>query len=168
MKFTESGMTFEFNDELCFQIEKNKVYQAIQAEGIKVAECLLLRKNQLWIIEAKKTSPQQTTQPHFDEYIEEIKTKFIHSLTLFNSIYIQRYNNDELPTQFKQLNLSQIEPVFVLIIKNHQQNWLQPLKDELHRQLKLTAKLWNLKGVWIRLMNEKLAQEAGLILLFQE
>jgi hypothetical protein len=163
MIFTESDMTFEFNDDICFRIESSLVYKSIQADGVKVSECILIRKNQLWIIECKKTSPQQTTQPRFDEYIEEIKTKFIHSLTLFYSIYIQRYQNDQLSVQFKQLNLSQIEPVFILIIKNHQQDWLPPLKDELHKQLKLTAKLWNLKGAWIRLMNEELAQESGLI-----
>ncbi len=163
MEFTESGMSFKFDDEFCFRIETSNVYQTVQTQGVKVAECLLLRKNQLWVIEAKLTSPQQTTQPRFDEYIAEIKIKFIHSLTLFNSIYIQRYDNNELSSKFKQLDLSKIEPVFVLIIKNHQKDWLAPLKDELQKQLKLTAKLWNLKGAWIRLMNEQLAQEAGLI-----
>ncbi len=163
MEFIESGMTFKFDDELCFRIEASSIYKKLENQGVKVVECLALRKNQLWLIEAKVTSPQQTTQPRFDEYITEIKTKFIHSLTLFSSIYIQRYDNNELSSQFQTLNLSQMDPVFVLIIKNHQEDWLAPLKDELQKQLKLTAKLWNLKGAWIRLMNEQLAQEAGLI-----
>ena len=163
MRFIESEMTFEFNDEICFRIETSTLYQKLQPKGIKTVECLLIKKNQLWFIEAKPTSPKETTQPRFDDYIEEIKTKFIHSLTLFNSIYIQRYDNNELPSQFKQLELSKIEPIFILIIKDHQKDWLSPLKDELQKQLKLTAKLWHLKGAWIRLMNEELAKEAGLI-----
>ena len=77
----ESEMTFgPYPEGHCFYIEKSKCYEEIQ-KGVQMAEFLLLRKNgntasAIWVIEAKSSSPQQSTEADPKskfKYFSEIK-----------------------------------------------------------------------------------------------
>jgi hypothetical protein len=167
MIIAESGMTFgPYLDEHCFYIETSKIYQSIENKGVKIVEFLLFKPKQtpsIFIVEAKTSSPQPATQPRFDEYINEIKDKFSNTLALFMAIYLKRHDDVELPDHFKQLELSKINFILVLVVKNHKIEWLPALQDELKETLKPTAKIWNLKGIWIQVLNEAGAKEVGLV-----
>ncbi len=83
----ESGMTFgPYPDEDCFHIEKSATYAEIQA-GVRMAEFLLLRTAaghpaDLWIVEAKQSSPRPENRPKFVDYIAEICDKLSNALAL--------------------------------------------------------------------------------------
>lgn len=167
MIITESEMTFgSYPEEHCFYIETSNVYKAIKDDGVKIAEFLLFKQDKIpsiFIIEAKKSSPQPISQPNFDSYINDIKDKFSNSLALFIAIHLTRHNNSELSDCFKQLELSDVNFVLVLVVKNHKEKWLPPLLKALHKSLKSTSKIWNLKGIWLKVLNEEGAREIGLV-----
>lgn len=166
----ESGMTFgPFNNGQCFHIEKSRVYANIQ-QGVKIAEFLLLKiKNRdhpvVWIVEAKSSTPRPETQPNFDDFIAEIREKFVNALSLGLASCLKRHQqaDNELPDQFKTLNLSLTDVKFVLVINGHQESWLPPVQDALRKALHATVKTWAFSPPSIVVLNEHLAKQHGLI-----
>ena len=166
----ESGMTFgPFPEGRCFYIEKSKCYAIIQ-KHIRMAEFLLLRMNNekpvIWIVEAKSSTPRPETQPNFDEFITEIREKFINAFSLGWASCLRRHQvaETELPDNFKTLNLSLVDVKFVLVIKGHQDAWLPPLKDALGDALRSTVKTWAFAPASVVVLNDTLAQQHGLIM----
>lgn len=171
----ESGMTFgPYPDGHCFYIEKGPTLKKInkrakKGEGIAIAEFLLLetKGNQitLSIVEAKTSSPRQTNQENFDSYIHEIKEKLANSLACFIAIYLQRHpeNNSELPDYFKQLEVSSVNFLLILVIKTSKDEWLPPLQDRLKKALKPTIKIWNLSPTSVLVLNEEGAKRRGFV-----
>jgi hypothetical protein len=160
-------MTFgSYPEEHCFYIETSKIYQSIKHNGVKSAEFLLFKQNKtpsILIVEAKLSSPQPTTQPRFDDYINDIRDKFSHSLVLFITIFLKRHDDSELSNHLQNIELSTVNFILVLVIKNHKTEWLPQLRDQLKEALRPIAVIWNLKGTWIQVLNEDLAKEIGLI-----
>jgi hypothetical protein len=119
----ESGMIFgPYPEGQCFYIEKSQCYSLIQ-EGVQMAEFLLLRQKagQMpvgWIVEAKSSSPRPQTQPNFDQFIDEIRTKLSNGFFLGIAARLQRHNAaaHELPDPFQALDLHQASFRFVLVI----------------------------------------------------
>ncbi|MBS2904951.1 hypothetical protein KFV96_27945, partial [Klebsiella pneumoniae] len=103
--------------------------------GIKVVEFILLSKeNELSFIEAKSSSPKPVKDNiiRFNEFINEISDKFIHSFNLYYSAILQRCKEcEELNASFMNLDNSQINFKFILVIKGHRTEWLMPLSDAL-------------------------------------
>ena len=175
----ESGMTFgPYPQGQCFYIEKSECYARIQ-EGVQMAEFLLLKKNGntasvVWVVEAKSSSPQQISgaKPKskfkfaFDEYIEDIRVKLTNAFLLIVATRLDRQPNgqDELPVPFKTLNLSQTNFKFVLVIREHREEWLPPLQDALTLAFKPVKKTWGLPAMSVAVLNEDLAKTHGLIL----
>lgn len=165
----ESGMTFgPFSEGHCFYIEKSDTYQKIQ-DGVKMAEFLLLRvKNdaaEILIVEAKSSSPQPGTQPNFNEFIGEIREKMVNGLSLGIASLLKRHETAaaELPNPFKKLDLSSMDFRFILIVKGHEDAWLDPVKDALSEALRSTVKTWALSPSAVKVYNDKFAREKGLI-----
>jgi hypothetical protein len=167
----ESGMTFgPYPDGHCFYIEKSDCYKAIR-EHVQMAEFLLLPANKgrspaLWIVEAKSSTPRPETQPNFESFIAEIREKLINAFSLGWASCLRRHENAkaELPEAFKALDLSQTDVKFVLVIKGHQEAWLPPLQDALGIALRSTVKTWAFSPTSVAVINDKLAQQYGLIL----
>ena len=164
----ESGMTFgPFPEGRCFYIEKSKCYAVIQ-KHIRMAEFLLLRINNekpvIWIVEAKSSTPRPETQPNFDDFIAEIQEKLINAFSLGWASCLKRHQHAEaeLPEGFKKLSLSQVDVKFVLVIKNHQDEWLPPLQDALRIALRSTVKTWAFSPNSVVVINDALAQQHGL------
>jgi hypothetical protein len=104
--------------------------------------------------------------PHpFDVYIEEICDKFVNALTLFVSIYLDRYSSkcDELSDNFNQINLANIRFVFVLVIKNSKEEWVKNVQEALNKKLRPKITTWNLAAINIHVFNEEMARRKQLI-----
>jgi hypothetical protein len=170
-----------------------------------MVEFLLLRpdaktnKTAIWMIEAKKSSPNSKTHgklqesmnevrkklnsnleyseaqienivleltPHpLDVYVKEICNKFVNALTLFIAIHIKRHSkgDSELSEDFKQIDLSRVRFVFVLVIKDCEKEWLMPIQEALNKILRPTISTWNLLPPSILVLNEDLARKKYLI-----
>ncbi|MCI5150176.1 MAG: hypothetical protein D3916_12450 [Candidatus Electrothrix sp. MAN1_4] len=170
LSIPESGMTFgPYPDDHCFYIEKSALYKNLPS-GIKIAEFLLIRSKKdqvpaLWIVEAKSSSPRQETQPNFDHFIAEISDKLVNTFSLGLASCLRRHKQatEELPEPFYLLDLSEIEIRFILVINGHQDSWLPPLQDALKRSLRTTIETWALSPCSVIVLNERFAQEYGLI-----
>jgi hypothetical protein len=166
----ESGMTFgPYPEGSYFYIEKSAAYRAIK-ESVKMAEFLLLKTrkakpHQVWIIEAKSSSPRVEAQPNFDEFIAEIRDKLINAFSLGLALRLGRHKNAsaDLPARFKNLNCALLDFRFVLVINGHHDDWLPPLHDALTKELYATVKTWGLSPCAVVVMNDSLAREHGLI-----
>lgn len=164
VQINESNMIFgDFEEDKIFEIEKSKLHNKI-GNGIKVVEFILLRdENELNFIEAKSSSPRPTKQNkiRFNEFIEEISDKFIHSFNLFYSIILKR-NKDygEMNNNFFELDNSQIKLKFILVIKGHEIEWLLPISDALKRKLSYQNTIWKSEVI---VMNDKVANKYNLV-----
>lgn len=166
----ESGMTFgPYPYGHCFYIEKSQLYNTIE-EGVKISEFLLLRTLNgkppvIWVVEAKSSSPRPETQPNFDGFILEIRDKFINAFSLGFASCLKRHPkvDEELSRPFTELNLSKIDIKFVLVIKDHKEDWLTPIQDALKKALHATIKTWNFSPTSVAVMNENTARNCHLI-----
>lgn len=153
----------DFKEDDVFQIEKSKLHSTI-GDRIKVVEFLLIKDiSKLYFIEAKSSSPQPTedNKVRFDEYIQEISDKFIHSFNLFYSAILKRNKHHvELSNNFFNLSHDEIEFKFILVIKNHKIDWLLPISDALNRKLSHQNTIWKSKVV---IMNYDLATKYNLV-----
>ncbi|HEY9646673.1 MAG TPA: hypothetical protein V6C88_09900 [Chroococcidiopsis sp.] len=164
----ESGMVFgPYPEGSCFYIERCETYQSIQ-DGVKIAEFLLLRHFQndptVWIVEAKSSTPRPETQPNFDNFIEEIREKFINALTLSVAACLRRHSTyEELPKPFQTLDLKTTKFRFILVINGHDEKWLPPIQEALKQALYPTVKTWNLSPTSVVVLNNVMARSQGLI-----
>ena len=160
----ESSMLFgEFEDDKVFQIETSSIYN-IMGKGIKVVEFILLKDdNELNFVEAKSSSPKPETDngEKLNEYVEKISDKFIDSFNLYYSIILKRNAGyEEVSNRFFELSNEKIVFKFILVIKNHQKEWLAPISDALKRSLVSHIKIWNSN---IIVINEDIAKRYGLV-----
>lgn len=124
VQIKESNMIFgDFQEDRIFKIEKSKLHNKI-GDGIKVVEFLFLKDEyELDFIEAKSSSPRPTKDNiiRFNEFIEEISDKFIHSFNLYYSAILKRNENyEEINNNFLKLDSSKIKLKFILVIKGHE------------------------------------------------
>lgn len=162
----ESGVTFgPFLQDDCFCIEKHQCHK--ETTNVKPVEFLLLRRDKkkkpvIWAIEAKSSSPKSD----FDEFIEDIKEKFIHSFLLTMAACLNRHSelcHNQLPSNFKTLPFGIVDFCFVLVIPTHKDDWLSPLKTALEESMKPLINSWNLSSESVKVFNEQFAKDAGLI-----
>lgn len=169
----ESNMVFgPYSHEQCFHIENSHTYQKIK-DQVKIAEIVLLYSSskdqkKILIIEAKSSSPRpkdnSNNNSKFNDFIEEIKQKFMNTLALYISIVLKRHETwQELPVVLQELDLSTIDFQFILVINGHKDEWLPPLKDALEKSLRSIIRIWKLSYIPVLVLNEKMAQEKGLI-----
>lgn len=164
IQINESNMIFgDFEEDRVFQIENSKLHKNI-GNGIKVVEFILLSKeNELSFIEAKSSSPKPIKDNiiRFNEFINEISDKFIHSFNLYYSAILQRCKEcEELNLNFVNLDNSQINFKFILVIKGHRTEWLMPLSDALKESLSYHNTIWKSKVI---VFNDELAKKYKLI-----
>ncbi|MBN1065544.1 hypothetical protein DWV13_14025 [Clostridium botulinum] len=164
IQINESNMIFgDFEEDKVFQIEKSKLQKNI-GNGIKVVEFILLsNENELSFIEAKSSSPQPVKDNivRFNEFINEISDKFIHSFNLYYSAILKRYKDyEELNKSFIELDNSNIKFKFILVIKGHKSGWLMPLSDALKQNLSYHNTIWKSQVV---VLNDEMAKKYQLI-----
>lgn len=167
----ESNMTFgPYPDGRCFHLEKSQTYIKIQ-HGVKMAEFLYLsmengKPPEIWVVEAKSSSPRPETLPNFDTFIIDVREKLVNAFSLVWASCLKRDQQSyaELPEPFKILDLSQIEVRFILVIKGYPEDWLVPIQDALNMALQATRKTWFLSSTLVAVINDQRAKQKGLIL----
>lgn len=164
VQIEESDMIFgDFEKNKVFKIEKSKLYNKI-GNGIKVVEFIFLRnENELDFIEAKSSSPRPTKQNvlRFNEFVDEISDKFIHSFNMFYSAILKR-NEDygELSSNFFELDNSRVKLKFILVIRGHEIEWLLPISDALKKKLSYQNIIWKSEVI---VMNDSIANKYDLV-----
>lgn len=164
IQIKESNMIFgDFQEDEVFKIEMSTLHNKI-GSGIKVVEFVLLRNNnELNFIEAKSSSPRPTSNNiiRFNEFIDEISDKFIHSFNLFYSAILRRNNDyDEISSKFFQLDNSKTKFKFILVIKGHDIEWLLPISEALKKKLSYQNIIWKSEVI---VMNDNIANKYNLI-----
>lgn len=162
IEIEESGMKFgPFECSHVFQIEKSELYKNLH--NIKTVEFILENNNKLQFIEAKSSSPKPVPDNlvRFEEFIDEISQKFLHSLNLYYTGVLGRHGSaNDLPDPMKKINHQQVSIKFILVIKNHQDEWLLPIKDALERKMSSISSIWESQ---VAVINAKTAQKYKLI-----
>ena len=161
----ESGMEFIVSPEQnLYYIEKSPVYAALQNE-MKMAEFVLYddKKKKVFVVEAKTSAPNPNSNvqaANFNTFINEIDQKLSNAMDLF----AKQALCSALPAGFEKIDYSNVNIVFVLVIKNHKKEWLQTVNDALgiavnkHKRFK---KIWKCNVI---VLNEDSARKKKLIL----
>lgn len=158
----ESEMLFEFEENQIFLIENSRLHNEV-GEGIKSVEFVVsLNEQEFTFIEAKSSSPKPTkeNQEKFDTFINDVSDKFVHSFNMFLTAILRRYHDETIPRNFLEMNKEQAVFKFILIIKGHQIEWLQPLQDAFSKSLLNMRKIWKSNVI---VMNEEMARDYNLI-----
>lgn len=167
---TESGMTFgPFLEENCFHIERCAAFTSMKC-GVKMAEFLLLHtgkanKPEVWVVEAKSSSPKPENRGRISGFIQEIREKFVNAMSLCLACRLGRHSATEkdLPPPFKEFNISNVEFKFILVVKGHEQNWLPPLQDALSNAMRATISAWGFSPTAVAVLNEDGARKYKLL-----
>lgn len=158
----ESEMFFEFKDDQIFLIENSRLHNEV-GEGIKSVEFVVsLNEHVFAFIEAKSSSPKPTkeNQEKFDMFINDVSDKFVHSFNMFLTAILRRYYDDTIPSNFLEMHKEKAVFKFILIIKGHQIDWLQPLQDAFSKNLLHMRKIWKSSVI---VMNEEMARDYNFI-----
>ena len=166
----ESGMLFikEPQHEIC-ELEKTELYKRLSNSGVKTVEYIRARKIEddrhvLTWIEAKTTFPDPQTERNFAGEINAIAVKFARSLEMFAAVMMNKLPDNESEFEkFRQI-YEKAQFRMILVIKEHQKEWLWAVTDALHQRLKPHWKIWNLNpSKDILVLNEELAIRHQLI-----
>lgn len=167
--YDESGMKLgEYEENNVFHIEKSTQYTGkIRQLGIKTCEIVLLHNGRLCFVEAKTTCPNQITaesseekRDKYNEYIQDITDKMRHSLNLYANILMERYSQEGLSEQMRDVKERAI--YLVLIVKNAESAWLDPFRDKFRKELSKEMIIWNISEFFV--LNEEQARKKHFIL----
>ncbi|MCE5272672.1 hypothetical protein LLH00_15435 [bacterium] len=180
----ESEMSFIRSAGIFFHLDKSEAYVSIKEknDGVKMTDFLILRQSsganheetlveasEMLVVEAKKSAPNPENQVGFDGFLTKIQEQLTNGFFLGLSACLGRNDKAarELPDEFKNLNLAATRFELVLVIKNHQDEWLSPLKDaldiKLHSLVDSMPPIWNLGKMRVSVFNENMAKECGLV-----
>jgi len=138
----ESGMDFVADN--AFRIENSETYKNL-GDGVKSVEFVRVINDMLLFVEAKTTFPNPNNpsveEPNrFQDEVEVICEKFIHSLNLYLSIEVG-VAEDVSASEIKKPE--SVTLVLILVIRTHELDWCRPVKVELERVLPLYfKKIW--------------------------
>lgn len=167
MEFYDSFMKFSFPKEDVFCIENDPLVR--EAEGVKACECVVYINPRVALIEAKSSSPKDISGDKFKIFISDIKQKFSDSLRLFNEVKAKRHGEDafqRLPLHLQKLEISSDQYVICLIVHGHQLDWLGGLQDAFREAMREVVKQRELNDSQVKVYNEEMALENGLIVAF--
>jgi hypothetical protein len=156
-------MDFGELDENTFYIEESDIYKnKLNSAGVRMVEFLRIKpkgnKENMLIIEAKTSFPKE-----FDSNLNEIAEKLYASIMLIVAIYHERHENrfEELPERFRKADIFSMEYVFILIIRKHDDYWLDPIRMKLRDKLNMINKVWRFSDIFV--FNEMMAKKKKII-----
>lgn len=159
--FEESGMTFSFDENDIFYIEKSERFNRI--DGAKPCECVVQHNGKVCLIEAKSSSPQPQNAGSFLLFAEDIALKFTDSYSYYCAVHQKRQQPDFVPQGLQSTPLARQDYEFYLIINGHKKEWLPPVLDQLKMTMKKALKLWGFDDACVKVLNEQGALSKGLI-----
>ncbi|VAW39109.1 hypothetical protein MNBD_CHLOROFLEXI01-4634 [hydrothermal vent metagenome] len=152
---TESGLDFILDADKLFLPEREVFYiTKLSSHGVKICDVIFLNPHDdLLIIEIKSSSPRE-----HQEFIKEIKQKFVDSLLIFVATWANRKNTQAkyFPSSLQISNVLQRKMRLVLIIASHKPEWLSPLRDSLRKECRPLEKLFSLEETQV--YNQELAR----------
>lgn len=180
----ESGMKFTFKSENFFPIEALIKSQQGDFDCVKTCEWVICPRSgrmedKILFIEAKTSAPNcNNCQPEnihseitlsdsnwkllspFDIYIREICQKFLDSYSLWQSLHDGNHETlrKSLPGHAHKCS-KQRTPVFILVIKNFKEEWLQPILDEIKKQFRHFLRVWDISPTAIKVVTPRIAEE---------
>lgn len=172
--FIESGMNFgDYDKDKIFQFEKCIQYQnSLRNNGVKICEFMLLmdkdKNKKLIFVEAKSSCPNSETangshgeRTSYEEYVDSIVQKMRNSVSFYASILLKRCSQDNMPFGLLMEDLSGLNIVLLLIVKNASTEWLIPIRDDLKKRLTADMRIWNISNIFA--INELTAKEKRLV-----
>jgi hypothetical protein len=151
--------SMEFIPDNAYPIEESRAYTRIGG-GIRSVEFIRLKGAALLFIEAKTTfaNPNDSPEP-FAKSICEMCEKFVHSLNLFSAVKIGVVR-DVLPEAFD--NMSETNLTFVLVVRDHKQEWCRPIKRAIEQALpSYLIKIW--RNPTVLVINHDTAINQGIV-----
>ncbi|MBF0371463.1 MAG: hypothetical protein HQL52_18640 [Magnetococcales bacterium] len=164
----ESGMTFiGFPEEACFRIETSTAYTRRQ-QNRPIPEFLLLRDSQIWIIEAKSSSPNPNnpaSRESLTSFADDIGQKMHNAILMFLGLHLGWHGpfGKEMPTTFHNLDLKKTQFKLILIIKGHKKEWLPPINDACRTALSKIMGILGPPPYTVAVINDQMAKKHNLI-----
>ncbi len=180
IRFNESGMTFEFDDDNCFRIEDDPLVKNTQCKSTSnnmACECISFIDGHHYFIEAKQSVPRKLDSKfdgillngkpvpksweiydNYQHFLRSISKKFIDSFQILRSIIEGRHGKhrcDEIPLSNKHINLDELR--FVLVVnfppdKNVVKEELVSLTDALRNEMRPFLKIWKIHDSAIKIV----------------
>jgi len=183
--FEESGMTFTFEEEECYRIEKDSMVNHL--ERVKCCECVSAIHDIIVFIEAKHSAPKcsycelskvtyngaslpdrWSIKTNFDKFIEEISLKFQDSFFFVKASLEGWHGSDkkgEVASKLKKLYRDKLK--FVLILTTAADDWLPNLNDSLKINMRHFLNAWNIPDTSIKVVNPDKAKRLNIPIIVQ-
>lgn len=162
--FKESGMTFTFEDDSWYHVEHSPLHS--QTEGFMTCECIVKLHDKVTLIEAKSSTPRPENAKKFDTFISGITKKFSDTIAFYHAAML-RHDDEPIGEELKSANLKDVDYQLLLIIHGHKPEWLPPVMDALKSELRHILKLWRIKDINVKVLNETIAKDKGIITDFE-
>ena len=183
-----SEVTFgPFEDGCYYDIESSKDIRLSRKSALKSVECVVIRDNKLFFIEAKKTAPRNldsragierlsgmiksNDRKEYEQllrslsimpaYVADVCEKFVMSLCLVMSIAEGRIVSDDMPpSMIHAIHDPAMIPVFVLVITWSKKDWARHVQDAFNMALRKFEKT---NKAQILVLTAEQAKSRGLV-----
>lgn len=162
MEIVESFMKFSFEDDNFFYIENDPLIKDVH----KTCEFVVLINERAALIEAKSSSPHPQNHDKFDEWMDEVKSKFTQALEMFVGIREKKFGDEayeRLPRRMKEVDIKGNNYAIYLIVHGHRMDWIDGLQDALKEALREVLAKWHIPDSNVKAVNHEVAKELKLI-----
>lgn len=180
IRFTESGMDFEFAEDNCFRIEEDPLVKGKPSKSTSnnmACECVSFINNHHCFIEAKRSVPRKTDDSvedvklnghplpktweiydNYQHFLRSISKKFIDSFHILRAIAEGRQGRhrlEELPLKDKNVDLDKLR--FILIINFPEDKYINKqdlvtLTEALKNEMRPFLRIWNIHDSSIKIV----------------
>lgn len=166
--FTESDMKFKLSEDICCNLERSALYQSLNRYAVSSVECVAVYnfhgKEYIVFIEAKKTAPNPRHPKNMEnlhEYMGNLRKKYEHSIQIcYAALHWPGRGELLLGDTLQQALHCPQKVMFLLIVKNLQDEWCKDIQDVLWKELQHLRHIWQAE---VRVVNEMLARKYRLI-----
>ena len=168
IRFTESEMEFELQEDRSCNLERSLLYQSLNRHAVSAVECVgvyeLRGKERITLIEARKSAPNPCrlgNMENLDEYMGNLRRKYEHSIQICYAALHGRVQNELLMgNKLVQALKCPQKILFLLIVKNLKDEWCKDIQDALQKELQHLRHIWHAD---VLVVNEMLARKYRLI-----
>lgn len=187
IRFNESGINFEFDDDNCFRIENDPLVKKGHRRSTSnnmACECVSFIDGHHYFIEAKQSVPRNSSgkikdlqlngkpidknwevYDNYQHFLRSISKKFIDSFQILSSLIEGRHGElrrNDIALTNKRLNLDKLR--FVLIVnfppdKSVSKESLANLTDALKNEMRPFLNIWNIHDSSIKIVLPKDAKQ---------
>lgn len=187
IRFNESGINFEFDDDNCFRIENDPLVKKGHRRSTSnnmACECVSFIDDHHYFIEAKQSVPRNSSgkikdlqlngkpinenwevYDNYQHFLRSISKKFIDSFQILRSLIEGRHGEqrrNDIALTYKRLNLDKLR--FVLIVnfppdKSVSKESLANLSDALKNEMRPFLNIWKIHDSSIKIVLPKDAKQ---------